>query len=36
MEPNEITLIGWVDEVLEQSFTKEKSSLDLGLQVMTF
>jgi hypothetical protein len=24
MEPNEITLVGWVDEALEQSFTKKK------------
>jgi hypothetical protein len=36
MKPNEITLVGWVDEALKQSFTKNKSSLDLGLQVMTF
>jgi hypothetical protein len=29
MEPDKITLDGWVDKVLKQSLTKKLSSLDL-------
>jgi hypothetical protein len=33
MEPNNITLIGWVNQAFEQSFTKKNLKLDLGIVV---
>jgi hypothetical protein len=36
MEPNNITLVGWVDQALEQSLTKKTSSMGLRYVYMAF
>jgi hypothetical protein len=33
MEPNKITLVGWVNQAINQSLTKKKSRLGSRLQV---
>jgi hypothetical protein len=36
MEPNNITMVGWVDQTLEQLLTKNTSSLNSRLQIYGF